>query len=77
MAPKDPKPPLIAYEAPSPYAKLTDAEIVSKLDELEKRWKAARDFKDDEGMAGSPGEGIWEEMGALEHEQKRRRRKRK
>ena len=55
----------------SAASRMTDAQLVEELDELEKKFNAFRDDLD-EGHGGSPGEWITERMGELETEQVRR-----
>jgi hypothetical protein len=49
---------------------LTDEEISRELSDLEKKWDDSR--LSDEGRGGSPGEWMYERIGELETEQKRR-----
>lgn len=53
-----------------PARNLTDEEISSELEELERRWDNVRSG---DGHGGSPGEWIAERMWELEDEQKRRK----
>lgn len=54
---------------PLRYFKMSNREIASELDRLGREFDQTRDG---EGHGGSPGEGLVEEMGALETEQARR-----
>ena len=47
-------------------------EILAELDSLCKQWDEFREDVAEEGMAGSPGEWMWERMSELTHELKRR-----
>lgn len=51
---------------------MTDDELAAELNRIGDRWDALRKSVADEGMAGSPGEGLWEWMNEIETEQKRR-----
>lgn len=49
---------------------MTIPEIRSEFTLLSKKWDNVR--ADEEGHGGSPGEWIWERLGELEHELKKR-----
>jgi hypothetical protein len=52
---------------------MSTQEIRSEFDLLSKKWDDLRTKYDDEdGHGGSPGEWIWERLGELEHELKKR-----
>ncbi len=57
----------------APARMLSDAQIALEEVWLGKRWDELRDALEESGGAsGSPGEWIWERMGELETEAKRR-----
>jgi hypothetical protein len=58
---------------PIPAARMTDAELAMDLALLGRLWDESRSDLDDEGHGGSPGEWMWERMGEVEAEQKRRK----
>lgn len=51
--------------------KMSDEEIAKELTELGRKWDGFR-ASEDSGHGGSPGEWMYERMGELETEQKRR-----
>ena len=61
------------HYAPSALAGVSDEKLAADLAVLHKRWDESRSDPDDEGHAGSPGEGLWEEIGAIDEEMARRR----
>lgn len=57
-------------ETPARYLKTE--QLQRELRSLQEKWDELR--SDDTGHGGSPGEWIWERMGEIEHELKRRDR---
>lgn len=54
-------------------SKMSTKEIRSEFELLSKEWDALRTkYTDEDGHGGSPGEWLWERLGELEQELKKR-----
>jgi len=58
--------------SPTRLSGASDLWLANELDRLGKQWDESRADPEDEGHGGSPGEWLWESMGEIETEQKRR-----
>ena len=58
--------------APTRLSGASDLWLADELNRLHAQWDAERGHPDEEGHGGSPGEWLWEQIGEVDQEIKRR-----